>query len=64
MVAPEEFATVPTDLDLPNHFVITTEIQGDDIWIGTGHGLARGRGTGYYNGVQPPVDDREKGDGS
>jgi ligand-binding sensor domain-containing protein len=33
---------VPTGLDLPNHFVICCELSGDDIWIGTGHGLARG----------------------
>jgi len=43
-VGPEEVATVDTDLDLPNHFVIATEFQGDDVWIGTGKGLARGRG--------------------
>lgn len=36
--------SVPTNLNLPNHFVICVEIQGDDIWIGTGHGLARGNG--------------------
>jgi ligand-binding sensor domain-containing protein len=60
---PEEIASTATDLDLPNHFVITTEIQGDDVWIGTGHGLARGRGTGYYDGVQPPAVERKEEEG-
>jgi ligand-binding sensor domain-containing protein len=57
---PDEIATVATDLDLPNHFVISTEIQGNDVWIGTGHGLARGRGIGYYDGVQPPAEEAEE----
>jgi hypothetical protein len=26
--------------------------MGDDIWIGTGHGLARGIGRGYYAGLR------------
>jgi ligand-binding sensor domain-containing protein len=53
---PTETATLATDLDLPNHFVIATEIQGNDVWIGTGHGLARGRGIGYYDGNHPPSE--------
>jgi hypothetical protein len=43
---------VNTNLDLPNHFTICIEFMGDDIWIGTGHGLARGKGTGYYPGLK------------
>ncbi len=35
--------TIPTNLSLPNHFVTTVEIAGEYIWIGTGHGLARGK---------------------
>ena len=42
----------PTNLNLPNHFTICVEFMGDDIWIGTGHGLARGIGTNYYPGLQ------------
>ncbi len=60
----EELTTVATDLDLPNHFVIATEVQGDDVWIGTGHGLARGRGVGYYDGVQPPAEEKGQAKGS
>ncbi len=35
--------SIPTTLTLPNHYVIVLEFQENDIWIGTGHGLARGR---------------------
>jgi ligand-binding sensor domain-containing protein len=47
----EERRTVVTDLSLPNHFVIALEFQGDDLWIGTGHGLARGVGKGFFEGL-------------
>ena len=35
--------------------MIAVEFQGDDVWIGTGHGLARGIGTGFYDGLSKPV---------
>ncbi len=54
-VGNDELRTVATDLSLPNHFVITVEFQGDDVWIGTGHGLARGVGDGYYDGLSKPA---------
>ena len=54
-VGNEEQRTVATDLSLPNHFVIAVEFQGDDVWIGTGHGLARGVGTGYFEGLSKPI---------
>ena len=53
-VGNEERRTVTTDLTLPNHFVIAVEFQGDDVWIGTGHGLARGVGAGYFEGLSRP----------
>jgi ligand-binding sensor domain-containing protein len=53
-VGNEERASVATDLSLPNHFVIAVEIQGDDVWIGTGHGLARGVGEGFFEGLSKP----------
>ena len=52
MVGSDEIRTVPVDLDLPNHFTISVEFVGKDVWIGTGHGLARGIGNGYYEGVR------------
>jgi len=54
-VGNDEVRTVATDLTLPNHFVITVEFQGNDVWIGTGHGLARGVGTGYHDGLSTDV---------
>ncbi|ABK17308.1 ligand-binding sensor domain-containing protein [Syntrophobacter fumaroxidans] len=48
--------TLPTNLTLPNHFVICLEFQGNDVWIGTGHGLARGVGRGYYSGLRQAGD--------
>lgn len=52
MVGADEVKAVPTDLDLPNHFVISVAFVGDDVWIGTGHGLARGVGFGFYEGLR------------
>ncbi len=52
MVGKQVIRTVPTNLDLPNHFTISVEFMGDDIWIGTGHGLARGSGKNYYPGLK------------
>ena len=51
MVGKDTIRTNSTNLDLPNHFVICTEFQGNDVWIGTGHGLARGIGKGYWSGL-------------
>jgi hypothetical protein len=56
MQGKEEIEVIPTNLDLPNHFTISVEFMGDDIWIGTGHGLARGIGKGYYPGLKTSQD--------
>ena len=47
---------VPTELDLPNDFILSVEFMGDDVWVGTGHGLARGIGNGYYAGLKSADD--------
>jgi ligand-binding sensor domain-containing protein len=52
MKGKEVLGRVPITLDLPNHFTICVEFMGDDIWIGTGHGLARGVGKNYYPGLK------------
>jgi ligand-binding sensor domain-containing protein len=52
MAGAKEIKIVPTNLELPNHFTISVAFMGDDIWIGTGHGLARGLGRGYYSGLK------------
>lgn len=44
--------TQPVELTLPNHFIITCDFLGDDLWIGTGHGLARASGAGYWPGLK------------
>jgi hypothetical protein len=51
-VGADEVKAVPTNLDLPNHFLISVAFVGDDVWIGAGHGLARGIGRGYYGGLR------------
>jgi hypothetical protein len=51
-VGKDEVGTVPTNLDLPNHFLISAAFMGDDVWIGSGHGLARGIGNGYHEGIR------------
>ncbi len=38
----KELTTIETNLSLPNQFVITTTMHQNELWIGTGHGLARG----------------------
>jgi ligand-binding sensor domain-containing protein len=52
MVGADEVKAVPTNLDLPNHFLIAVAFAGPDVWIGTGHGLARGIGMGFYEGIR------------
>jgi hypothetical protein len=52
MVGGDEVRAVPTNLTLPNHFVISVAFLGDDVWVGTGHGLARGVGTDFYEGLR------------
>ncbi len=52
MVGGDVIKTVPTNLDLPNHYTLAVAFMGDDVWIGTGHGLARGFGKGYYEGIR------------
>lgn len=52
MVGNKIVRSTPTNLTLPNHFTIFVEFQGDDVWLGTGHGLARGIGKGYYPGLK------------
>jgi hypothetical protein len=39
-------------LGVPHSFMIAAEVDGDDIWIGTGKGLGWGIGEGYYPGTR------------
>ena len=44
--------TVETPPNLPHNYVLWTELDGDDVWIGTSKGLAHGIGEGYYPGLR------------
>jgi ligand-binding sensor domain-containing protein len=55
MIGKELIKSVETNLDLPNHFVIALEFMGNDLWIGTGHGLARGIGKDYFPGLREQI---------
>ena len=37
---------------VPHQFIISADIDGDDVWIGTGKGLGHGIGEGYYAGLR------------
>jgi ligand-binding sensor domain-containing protein len=37
---------------LPHSFTITADVDGNDVWVGTGKGLAWGIGEGYYPGLR------------
>ncbi len=39
-------------VNVPQSFIICADIDGNDLWIGTGKGLAWGIGEGYYAGLK------------
>jgi len=43
---------VDMPVGLPHSFTITADVDGNDLWIGTGTGLALGTGEGYYPGLK------------
>jgi ligand-binding sensor domain-containing protein len=44
--------TVPTKGAIPNKFVLAVDFQGEDVWVGTSRGLARGIGKGRWPGLK------------
>jgi ligand-binding sensor domain-containing protein len=44
--------TVEMGLNLPNNYVLAVDIDGDDVFVATAHGLAWGVGDGYYPGLR------------
>jgi len=44
--------TVPTKGAIPHNFVLCVDFQGDDVWVGTSKGLARGIGKGRWPGLK------------
>jgi hypothetical protein len=47
---------VDLEKGVPHNFQIAIEIDGNDIWAGTGKGLGWGIGKGYYPGVRANPD--------
>jgi len=39
-------------LGVPHSFMIAADVDGNDIWVGTGKGLGWGIGDGYYAGTK------------
>jgi len=44
--------TVEMGLNLPHNFIISIDVDGNDVFIGTAKGLAWGIGEGYYPGLR------------
>jgi ligand-binding sensor domain-containing protein len=44
--------TVDMEKGTPHNFTIALDVDGHDIWVGTGKGLGWGIGDGYYAGVK------------
>jgi ligand-binding sensor domain-containing protein len=48
----EVLEVVEGPANVPQSFIICADVDGNDVWIGTGKGLAWGIGEGYYKGVK------------
>jgi len=51
-----ELATVEvveTGVNIPHSFVINADVDGNDVWVATAHGLGWGIGQGYYPRLKP-----------
>jgi ligand-binding sensor domain-containing protein len=44
---------VDMPVGIPHDFIISVDIDGNDVWVGTGKGLAVGNGADYYPGLRP-----------
>jgi hypothetical protein len=44
----ETVEVVDTGLNVPHSFVVNADIDGNDVWLATSHGLGWGLGEGYY----------------
>ncbi|MGB5401544.1 MAG: regulator, partial [Thermoanaerobaculia bacterium] len=50
-----ETRTIPPNI--PHNYVLWTEIDGDDLWVGTSKGLAHARGEGFFPGLRRASDE-------
>jgi hypothetical protein len=48
---------IPLARCLPHNYALWVEFDGEDVWVGTSKGLARGRGVGYYPGLKVQAKD-------
>ncbi len=48
----EVLETIEGPVNVPQSFIICADVDGNDVWIGTGKGLAWGIGDGYYAGLK------------
>jgi ligand-binding sensor domain-containing protein len=48
----EILETIEMDVNIPHNYVLWTELDGNDVWVGTSKGLAWGKGSGYYPGLK------------
>jgi ligand-binding sensor domain-containing protein len=44
--------TIDMGLNLPNNYIVSMDVEGNDVFIGTSKGLAWGIGDGYYAGLK------------
>lgn len=44
--------TVEMGLNLPHNYILAIDVDGNDIFVATSHGLAWGIGDGYYGGLR------------
>ena len=44
--------TIEMGLNLPNNYIVSIDLEGNDVFIGTSKGLAWGVGEGYYAGLK------------
>ena len=51
-IAGKVVENVDMPVGVPHSFMIAADVDGDDIWVGTGKGLGRGIGEGYYPGTK------------
>jgi ligand-binding sensor domain-containing protein len=48
----EVLETIDMDVNIPHNYVLWTELDGNDVWVGTSKGLSWGKGRGYYAGLE------------
>lgn len=50
----EVLKTIEFDRGIPHNYTLAADFDGDDVWVATSKGLARGVGRGYFPGLRNP----------